>query len=33
MTGHENDEPYIDPDFMWRMPDEFPVPLKEYLKY
>ncbi len=33
MTGHENDEPYIDPDFMWRMPDEFPISLKEYLKY
>jgi hypothetical protein len=21
MTGHENDEPYIDPDFQWRVPD------------
>jgi len=20
MKGHENDEPYVDPDFQWRVP-------------
>jgi hypothetical protein len=33
MTGRENDEPYIDPNFMWQMPSGFTVPKEEYLKY
>jgi hypothetical protein len=33
MTGHENDEPYIDPSFMWQMPAGFGVPKEVYLKY
>jgi len=33
MTGHENDEPYIDPNFMWQMPAGFTVPKDVYLKY
>jgi len=33
MTGHENDEPYIDPNFMWQMPSGFTVPKEVYLKY
>ena len=33
MTGRENDEPFIDPNFMWQMPAGFPVPKDVYLKY
>jgi hypothetical protein len=33
MTAHRDDEPRIDPDFMWRMPAGFPVEPKTYLKY
>jgi len=33
MTGRENDEPYIDPNFMWQMPAGFAVPRDVYLKY
>jgi hypothetical protein len=33
MTGHENDEPYIDLNFMWQMPPAFGVPKEVYLKY
>jgi hypothetical protein len=25
MRGHENDEPYVDPDFQWRVPGLTPV--------
>ena len=31
MTAHKQDEPYIDPDFMWRMQRECPVEPKHYL--
>jgi hypothetical protein len=33
MTGRENDEPSIDPNFMWQMPTGFTVPRDVYLKY
>jgi len=33
MTGRENDEPSIDPNFMWQMPTGFTVPKDVYLKY
>jgi hypothetical protein len=33
MTGRENDEPFIDPNFMWQMPAGFAVPKDVYLKY
>lgn len=33
MRKHREDTPFIDPDFMWRMGAECPVPPSEYLKY
>jgi hypothetical protein len=33
MEKHKNDTPYINPNFMWRMPKEFPLAAEEYLKY
>ncbi len=33
MEKHINDMPYIDPNYMWRMPEGFPVDKEEYLKY
>ncbi len=33
MEAHKNDEPRINPDFIWRMPSGFRVSPKEYLKY
>jgi hypothetical protein len=33
MKRHRNDPPWIDPDFMWRMGPECPVPPSEYLRY
>jgi hypothetical protein len=33
MKGHEDDEPYINPNFMWQMPPDFSVKVEEYLKY
>ncbi len=33
MEKHKNDTPYINPNFMWRMPKGFDVPEEEYLKY
>jgi hypothetical protein len=33
MKTHRNDAPWIDPDFMWRMGPECPVPASEYLRY
>lgn len=33
MEKHKNDIPYINPNFMWRMPAGFGVDEKEYLKY
>ncbi len=33
MAARRDDEPRIDPDFMWRMPAGFPVEPKTYLKY
>lgn len=33
MTGREDDEPYINPNFMWQMPNGFDVEMREYLKY
>ena len=32
MEQHRDDLPYIDPDFMWRMPDACPVPEERYLQ-
>jgi hypothetical protein len=33
MKRHREDTPFIDPNFMWRMGPECPVPPAEYLKY
>ena len=33
MRKHRENTPFIDPDFMWRMGAECPVPQSEYLKY
>lgn len=33
MKKHREDIPFIDPNFMWRMGPECPVPSAEYLKY
>ena len=33
MEKHKDDMPYINPNFMWRMPKEFQIPAEEYLKY
>jgi len=33
MEKHKNDFPYIDPNYMWRMPPDFKVNMAEYLKY
>jgi hypothetical protein len=33
MKKHREDTPFIDPNFMWRMGTECPVPPAEYLKY
>ncbi|MDH4198167.1 MAG: hypothetical protein OEW05_12200 [Candidatus Aminicenantes bacterium] len=33
MAAHRDDEPRIDPDFMWRMPAGFPVEPRTYLRY
>ena len=33
MKKHREDTPFIDPNFMWRMGVECPVPPSEYLKY
>jgi hypothetical protein len=33
MKKHRNDIPRIDPDFIWRMGPECPVPPSEYLRY
>lgn len=33
MEKHKNDMPYINPNFMWRMPKQFPIPIEEYIKY
>jgi hypothetical protein len=33
MEAHKDDVPHIDPNFMWRMPEWFPVAAEEYLKY
>jgi hypothetical protein len=33
MKKHREDIPFIDPDFMWRMGPECPVPAAEYLRY
>ena len=33
MEKHKNDTPYVNPNFMWRMPKGFDVPEEEYLKY
>lgn len=33
MEKHKNDAPYINPNFMWRMPKQFPIPAEEYLKH
>jgi len=33
MKKHRGDTPSIDPNFMWRMGAECPVPSAEYLKY
>jgi len=33
MRKYRNDAPWIDPDFMWRVGSECPVPPAEYLKY
>jgi len=33
MEKHRNDEPRIDPDFMWRLPSDAGLDPKGYLKY
>ena len=33
MKKHHNDTPFIDPNFMWYLGPESPVPPKEYLRY
>jgi len=33
MKKHRDDTPWIDPNFMWRMGPECPVPPEEYLRY
>jgi len=33
MEKHKNDTPYINPNFIWQMPKQFPIPAEEYLKY
>ncbi|MFC1724852.1 hypothetical protein ACFL4T_04430 [candidate division KSB1 bacterium] len=33
MEKYKDDLPYINPDYMWRLPEGFPVKPEEYLKY
>jgi hypothetical protein len=33
MRAHRDDEPAIDPNFIWRVPAGFPVDPKEFIKY
>lgn len=33
MKKYGDAEPYIDPNYMWRTPDDFPVPEEKYIKY
>jgi hypothetical protein len=33
MEKHRNDEPRIDPDFMWRLPQDAGLDPKAYMKY
>lgn len=33
MRAHRDDEPAIDPNFVWRVPSGFPVDPKEFIKY
>ena len=33
MKAHRNDDPWIDPDFMWRLPPDAGLDPKIYLKY
>jgi len=33
MEKHMNDEPYLDPNFMWQMPEGFGVKAEDYLKF
>ena len=33
METYGDRPPYIDPDYMWRMPEDSPLDPEEYLKY
>jgi len=33
MEKHRNDEPHIDPNFMWRLPPDSGLDPKAYIKY